>query len=111
MPGVPSGSTILALDAAAKPSVVCWVPVEGCPLALAGADTRCLFPGHPSLAIQRATLETEWLCLTLQFGKMLQSWPIGSRYNLPLCALGCGLPHFASPWMCALCVHHRDADS
>lgn len=109
---VPSKSTIVVLDVAAKTSVLCWVTVgEAAPGPGRGTYLLCLFPGHLSLAILRVTLGTEWLYLTWHFGKMLQLWPIVSKYNLLLCALGCGLQHFSFPWMCALCVHNQDAVS
>lgn len=91
MPVVPPCSHILVLDMAAKTSVCAGLhTVRGAGPVRRG-QLLSLIPRHPFVAIPRVTLETRWLFLALQFGKLLPLWRIRLEYNLLLCAWGCGL--------------------
>lgn len=111
MPVVPPSPEIPVQDVAVKPSVCARLQSGVGPGPGRCGHLLCLFPGQPSIVIQRVTLEKQRLRLTPPLGKMLRLWPIGSEYNWLLCAWGGGLQHFSFPWMCALCVHIQAAVS
>lgn len=107
-PVAPPSPHVLVLDMGAKASAVCWV------LARQPGPGRCrhwlrLFPGHPSTATQKVVMLGKQP-LTLQFGRCCPCARWVRTELAPSCA-GLWPPTPGPPWLCAVCVHNRDAVS